>query len=212
MRLRDVSARHHDAARANTPCGFSGVARTVPFVATVPPSPSVGADVSVDASSYRLRTHSLIDAADTPAHCCCFLHDCCTAPSSWCSGTGDENAADQFQSDGAGTPVSVPPTPATHPHHRRAQKSKGQGRHRRSVRTSVVFPHHSQSNSRKNLQQHQSLMKKEQRPPPTATAAPRSPTPLPILCILLSRMRAAAVVPGLHEVVCAEYERRPKGK
>ncbi|RNC51831.1 hypothetical protein TcCL_ESM11013 [Trypanosoma cruzi] len=60
-------------------------------------------------------THSLIDdAADTPAHCWCFWHDRCTAPSSWCSGTGDENTAEQVQSDGAGSPVSVSPTPAAH--------------------------------------------------------------------------------------------------
>ncbi|EAN83908.1 hypothetical protein TcCL_ESM11194 [Trypanosoma cruzi] len=95
--------------------------------------------------------------------------------------------------------------------HRRAQKTTGQGRHRRSVRTPVVFRHHLQPNNRHNLQQHQSpTMTREQRPPPTATAAPRSSTPPPIFCVLLSRMRAAAVVPGQHVVVCAEYERRPK--
>ncbi|RNC44280.1 hypothetical protein TcCL_NonESM05959, partial [Trypanosoma cruzi] len=93
------SPRDHNAARANTPCGFSEAACAVLFVATVPPSPSVGADVPVDASSYRLRTHPLIDAAGT-------------APSSWCTGTGDENTADQVRSDGAGSPVSIPPTPA----------------------------------------------------------------------------------------------------
>ncbi|KAF8281788.1 hypothetical protein TcYC6_0008230 [Trypanosoma cruzi] len=57
-------------------------------------------------------THPLIDAAGTAAHCWCFWHDCCTAPSIWCSGTGDENTAEQFHSDGAGSPVSVSPTPA----------------------------------------------------------------------------------------------------
>ncbi|KAF8306642.1 hypothetical protein TcBrA4_0022370 [Trypanosoma cruzi] len=78
------------------------------------PSPSVGADSLVDARFCRLRAHPLIDAADTPAHCWCFLHDCCTAPSSWWNGTGEENMTDQVQSVGAGSPVNVPPTKATH--------------------------------------------------------------------------------------------------
>ncbi|RNC53865.1 trans-sialidase [Trypanosoma cruzi] len=58
------------------------------------------------------ETHPLIDAAGTATHCWCFWHDRCTAPSIWCSGTGDENTAEQFQSVGAVRPVSVPPTPA----------------------------------------------------------------------------------------------------
>ncbi|PWV14419.1 hypothetical protein C3747_36g295 [Trypanosoma cruzi] len=76
------------------------------------PFPRVGADVPVDAISCCLRAHPLIDAADTPAHCWCFWHDCRTAPSSWWNGTGDENTAEQFQSDGAGSPVSVSPNAA----------------------------------------------------------------------------------------------------
>ncbi|ESS64442.1 hypothetical protein TCDM_07501 [Trypanosoma cruzi Dm28c] len=105
-----IHFRRHgsNAARANTPCGFSGVTCTVLFAVIFPPSPSVGADVPVDATSCGFRTHPLIDAADTAAHCWCFLHDRCTAPSSWWNGTGDENTADQVQSDGAGSPVSVP--------------------------------------------------------------------------------------------------------
>ncbi|PWU90116.1 hypothetical protein C4B63_53g211 [Trypanosoma cruzi] len=114
------------------------------------PFPSFDADVPVDATSCGFRTHPLIDAADTPAHCWCFLHDCRTAPSSWWNGTGDENMADQVQSVGAGSPVSVPLTTTAHPHHRRAQKSTGQGRHQRSVRTPVLFPHHLQRNNHRN--------------------------------------------------------------
>ncbi|PWV08161.1 hypothetical protein C3747_93g143 [Trypanosoma cruzi] len=64
------------------------VASAFLFGATVPPFPSVGADVPVDASSYRLDTHPLIDAADTPAHCWCFWHDCCTAPTAGAVGLG----------------------------------------------------------------------------------------------------------------------------
>ncbi|PWU89183.1 hypothetical protein C4B63_62g1 [Trypanosoma cruzi] len=112
-----------NAARANTPCGFSGVKCAVPFAVIFPHSRA-----SVH-TPCRLRAHPLIDAADTAAHCWCFLHDCYTAPSSWCSETGDENTADQVQSDGAGSPVSVSLTTTAHPHHRRAQKSTGQGRH-----------------------------------------------------------------------------------
>ncbi|EAN96784.1 hypothetical protein C3747_36g344 [Trypanosoma cruzi] len=151
------------------------------------PSPSVGAGFPVDASSCGFRTHPLIDAADTAAHCWYFWDDRCTAPSSWCSGNGDENTADQVQSDGAGSPVSVPPTPAA------STEIDGAGEESNDCQGSNSFSHHSQSNSRKNSQQHQSLkMTKEERPPPTATAPPRSPTPPPILCVLLSRMRAAA--------------------
>ncbi|PWV21217.1 hypothetical protein C3747_3g778 [Trypanosoma cruzi] len=83
-----VAVRPQRSPRQHTPCGFSGVACTVLFGVFVSPSPSVGADSLVGARSYRLRAHPLIDAADTPAHCWCFWHDCRTAPSSWCSGTG----------------------------------------------------------------------------------------------------------------------------
>ncbi|KAF5219117.1 hypothetical protein ECC02_007893 [Trypanosoma cruzi] len=76
------------------------------------PTPSVGAEVPVDACSCRFRKHPLIDAAGIAAHCWCFWYDRCTAPSSWWNGTGDENTAEQVQSDGAVRPVSVPPTPA----------------------------------------------------------------------------------------------------
>ncbi|RNC38668.1 putative trans-sialidase, partial [Trypanosoma cruzi] len=51
---------------------------------------------------------------------------------------------------------------------------------------------------------------KEQRPPPTATAPPRSPTPPPLFCFFLLRVRLLLRCPDLHEVVCSEYERRPK--
>ncbi|PWV19962.1 hypothetical protein C3747_8g398 [Trypanosoma cruzi] len=52
------SPRDHNAARANTSCGFSGLACTVPLGATVPPSPSVGAD--------SLSMHVPIDCGHTP--------------------------------------------------------------------------------------------------------------------------------------------------
>ncbi|ESS54956.1 hypothetical protein TCDM_13609 [Trypanosoma cruzi Dm28c] len=174
------------------------------------PSPSVGADVPVDATSCGFRTHPLIDAAGTAAHCWCFLHDCCTAPSSWCSGTGDEITAEQVQSDGAGSPVGVSPNPTAYPHHRRAQKSTGQGRHQRSVRTPVVLRLHLQSSNRMNLKQHHSpTMKKEQRQPPTATAAPRSFTPSPIFFILSRMQQQLRWWLRSHELACAEGERRP---
>ncbi|EAN88762.1 hypothetical protein, conserved [Trypanosoma cruzi] len=60
------------------------------------PSPSVGAGVPVDASSCGFRTHPLIDAADTPAHCWCFWHDRCTAPAAGAVGMGTRTQQTRF--------------------------------------------------------------------------------------------------------------------
>ncbi|EKF28683.1 hypothetical protein MOQ_007562 [Trypanosoma cruzi marinkellei] len=43
------------------------VARAVSFNAIVPPPPSIGTDVPVDARSYRLRAYPWIDATDIPS-------------------------------------------------------------------------------------------------------------------------------------------------
>ncbi|KAF8303858.1 hypothetical protein TcYC6_0039780 [Trypanosoma cruzi] len=62
------SPRDHDAARANKPCGFSGLACTVPLGAIVPhPRASVQTPCRCKFLSIA-GTHPLIDAADTPAH------------------------------------------------------------------------------------------------------------------------------------------------
>ncbi|PBJ78568.1 hypothetical protein BCY84_04298 [Trypanosoma cruzi cruzi] len=60
------------------------------------PSPSVGADVPVDATSCGFRTHPLIDAAGTPAHCWCFWHDRCTAPAAGAVGLGTRTQQNKF--------------------------------------------------------------------------------------------------------------------
>ncbi|RNF01053.1 hypothetical protein TcG_11549 [Trypanosoma cruzi] len=147
----------------------------------------------------------------TPAHCYCFWLDCCIAPSSWCSGTGDENTVDEVQSDGAGGPVSVSSTPANHPHHQQAQKWTRQERHQQTTRETIAFSHYFQPNNRKNSHQHQSpTTTKEQRPPRPPTAAPQASTKIPPFCFFLSRMQQQLRYwPCLHEVACAEYELRP---
>ncbi|RNF00840.1 hypothetical protein TcG_12010 [Trypanosoma cruzi] len=60
------------------------------------PTPSVGADSLADASSCRLRTNPLIDAAGTPAHCWCFWHDRCTAPAAGAVGLGTRTRQNKF--------------------------------------------------------------------------------------------------------------------
>ncbi|PWV06147.1 hypothetical protein C3747_119g76 [Trypanosoma cruzi] len=147
MLLRDVLRQHHDAARANTPCGFSGVTRTVLFGATVPPPPSVGAHSPVDARSYRLRTHPFNDVADTPAHCWCFWHDCRTAPTAGAVGLGTSTRRTKF-SQMLLAALSASRLPQ--PHHQRTHTWTGQRRLQRSVRTPVVLTHHLQPNNRKN--------------------------------------------------------------
>ncbi|RNC58703.1 hypothetical protein TcCL_ESM03630 [Trypanosoma cruzi] len=146
-----------------------------------------------------------------PAHCWCFWLDCCTAPSSGCSGSGDDNTVDEVHSNGAGGPVSVSSTPATYPHHRRAQTWTRQGRHQQTARETIAFSHYFQPNNRKNSQKHQSpTMKKEQRPPRPPTAAPQASTKIPLFCFFLSRMQQQLRWwLRSHELACAG-ERRPE--
>ncbi|RNF17234.1 hypothetical protein TcG_05770 [Trypanosoma cruzi] len=81
----------HNAARANTPCGFSEVARAV-LLAVIVPHPRA----SVQTSLSIAGTHPLIDAADTAAHCWCFLDDCCTAPAAGTVGLGTRTQQTKF--------------------------------------------------------------------------------------------------------------------
>ncbi|KAF8277648.1 hypothetical protein TcBrA4_0110490 [Trypanosoma cruzi] len=85
-----------NAARANTPCGFSGVKCAVPFAVIVPhPRASMQTSLSMHVSVDCGHT-PMIDAAGTAAHCWCFWHDCCTAPAAGGMGLGTRTQQNKF--------------------------------------------------------------------------------------------------------------------
>ncbi|RNF04630.1 hypothetical protein TcG_10894 [Trypanosoma cruzi] len=201
------------AARANTPCGFSGVTCGVPFAAIVPPIPERRCRLPRRCMFLSIsNTHPLIDAADTAAHCWCFWDDRCTAPAAGAVGLGTRTQQNKFSQlvlaalSASRLPQLPTHTTGEHRNRRDREGINGVSGHQFSFN---ITPGQVTVGISNNTIHQQWQMKSDHRRQRQHHCG--LPHHLPFfasychVCVLWLRLRWLR----LHEVVCAEYERRP---